>query len=42
LTVSFPAGYRLDHLDAVDLGKFTVEAFLEPKQFAGREIILIC
>ncbi|KAJ7240583.1 hypothetical protein C8J57DRAFT_1478192 [Mycena rebaudengoi] len=41
LTVSFPEGYRLDHLDAADVGKFTVAAFLEPKRFAGREIDLV-
>ncbi|KAJ7240565.1 NAD dependent epimerase/dehydratase [Mycena rebaudengoi] len=41
LTVSFPEGYRLDHLDAADVGKFTVAAFLEPERFAGKEIDLV-
>ncbi|KAJ7240562.1 NAD dependent epimerase/dehydratase [Mycena rebaudengoi] len=41
LTVSFPEGYRLDHLDGADVGKFTVAAFLEPGRFAGKEIDLV-
>jgi uncharacterized protein YbjT (DUF2867 family) len=41
LTTAFPAGYRLDHLDAADVGRFAAAAFLTPEQFAGKEINLV-
>ncbi|KAJ7587327.1 NAD dependent epimerase/dehydratase [Mycena floridula] len=40
LTVSYPEDYRLEHLDAADVGKFAAAAFLEPEKFSGKEIDL--
>ncbi|KAJ7695802.1 hypothetical protein B0H17DRAFT_1198576 [Mycena rosella] len=41
LTVSCPRGFRLDHLDAVDVGQFAAAALLDPARFAGTEIELV-
>ncbi|KAJ7243931.1 NAD(P)-binding protein [Mycena rebaudengoi] len=40
LSTSYPAGYRLDHLDGADVGVFAAAALLEPERFAGKEIDL--
>ncbi|KAJ7250241.1 hypothetical protein C8J57DRAFT_1667762 [Mycena rebaudengoi] len=41
LTTTYPAGYRLDHLDAADVGNFAAAAFLAPERFAGKQIDLV-
>ncbi|KAJ7778319.1 NAD dependent epimerase/dehydratase [Mycena metata] len=41
LVVSFPRDYRMDHLDADDVGQFAAAALLEPARFSGKEIDLV-
>ncbi|KAJ6451713.1 NAD dependent epimerase/dehydratase [Mycena vitilis] len=41
LTVSFPRDYRMEHLDAADVGQFAAAALLDPQRFARKELELI-
>ncbi|KAJ7185632.1 NAD dependent epimerase/dehydratase [Mycena filopes] len=41
LTVSFPRDFRMDHLDADDVGQFAAAALLDPARFAGKELDLV-
>ncbi|KAJ7078075.1 NAD dependent epimerase/dehydratase [Mycena epipterygia] len=40
LTVSYPRDFRMEHLDAADVGQFAAAALLDPLRFAGHEIEL--
>ncbi|KAJ7314932.1 NAD dependent epimerase/dehydratase [Mycena albidolilacea] len=41
LTVSSPRGWRMEHLDAADVGQFAAAALLDPGRFAGKELDLL-
>ncbi|KAJ7822262.1 NAD dependent epimerase/dehydratase [Mycena olivaceomarginata] len=41
LTVSSPRGWRMEHLDADDVGQFAAAALLDPGRFAGKELDLV-
>ncbi|KAJ7867706.1 NAD dependent epimerase/dehydratase [Mycena olivaceomarginata] len=41
LTVSSPRGWRMEHLDAADVGQFAAAALLDPGRFAGKELDLV-
>ncbi|KAJ7742666.1 NAD dependent epimerase/dehydratase, partial [Mycena maculata] len=41
ITVSYPRDYRMDHLDAADVGQVAAAALLEPARFAGAELTLL-
>ncbi|KAJ7033686.1 NAD dependent epimerase/dehydratase [Mycena alexandri] len=41
LVVSYPPDFRIDHLDADDVGQFAAAALLDPARFSGKELDLV-